>query len=73
MRGGLWAAHGSERYGILVSPQAYRLKPHAIDVRAQTDPVHWFLDGKDDVRSSYYLEDAAMESQVQGRSSTGPA
>jgi hypothetical protein len=59
-------ARGSERYGILVSSQAYRLKPHAIDVRAQVDPVHWFLDGKDDVRSSYYLEDAATEFQVQG-------
>lgn len=59
-------ARGSERYGILVSSQAYRLKPHAIDVRAKVDPVHWFLDGKDDVRSSYYLEDAATEFQVQG-------
>lgn len=59
-------ARGSERYGILVSSQAYRLKPHAIDVRAPVDPVHWFLDGKDDVRSSYYLEDAATEFQVQG-------
>lgn len=30
------------------------------------DPVHWFLDGKDDVRSSYYLEDVATEFHVQG-------
>lgn len=59
-------ARGSERYGILVSSQAYRLKPHAIDVRAPVDPVHWFLDDKEDVRSSYYLEDAATEFQVQG-------
>jgi hypothetical protein len=59
-------ARGSERYGMLVSSQAYRLKPHAIDVRASIDPVHWFLDEKDDVRSSYYLEDAATEFQVQG-------
>ena len=28
--------------------------------------MHWFLDGKDDVRSCYYLEDAATEFQVQG-------
>jgi hypothetical protein len=49
-----------------VSSQAYRLKPHAIDVCAQVDPVHWFPDGKDDVRSSYYLEGAATEFQVQG-------
>jgi len=30
------------------------------------DPIHWFLDGKEDVRSSYYLEDIATEFQVQG-------
>ena len=59
-------ARGSERYGIVVSSQAQRLKPHAIDVRVKADPVRWFLDGKDDVRSSYYLEDVATEFQVQG-------
>ncbi|MEO8167598.1 MAG: DNA/RNA helicase domain-containing protein, partial [bacterium] len=59
-------ARGSERYGILVSSQAERLKPHAINVKAPMNPINWFLDGKDDVRSSYYLEDAATEFAVQG-------
>ncbi len=59
-------ARGSERYGIVVSSQAYRLKPLAIDVRVDTDPVHWFLGNKDDVRSSYFLEDVATEFQIQG-------
>jgi hypothetical protein len=59
-------ARGSERYGIVVSSQAQRLKPYAIDVRSPMDPIHWFLDGKEDVRSSYYLEDVATEFQVQG-------
>jgi hypothetical protein len=59
-------ARGSERYGIVVSSQAQRLKPLAIDVRVSTDPVHWFLDDRDDVRSSYYLEDVATEFDVQG-------
>ncbi len=59
-------ARGSERYGIVVSSEAQRLKPHAIDIRPKTDPIHWFLDGKEDVRSSYYLEDVATEFQVQG-------
>jgi len=59
-------ARGSERYGIVVSSQAERLKPHAIDVKTPMDPVHWFLDDKDDVRSSYYLEDVATEFHVQG-------
>jgi hypothetical protein len=59
-------AQGSERYGIVVSSQAERLKPYAIDVKTPVDPIHWFLDGKEDVRSSYYLEDVATEFHVQG-------
>lgn len=59
-------ARGSERYGIVVSSQAERLKPLAIDVKSPVDPVHWFLDGKDDVRSSYLLEAVATEFDVQG-------
>jgi len=59
-------ARGSERYGLVASSQAERLKPLAIDVKSSMDPIHWFLDGKDDVRSSYYLEDAATEFHIQG-------
>jgi len=59
-------ARGSERYGLVVSSQAYRLKPYAVDIRFNIDPIHWFLDGKDDIRSSYYLEDVATEFQIQG-------
>lgn len=59
-------ARGSERYGLMASSKAQRLKPHAIDIRVNVDPVHWFLNGRDDPRSSYYLEDAATEFQVQG-------
>jgi hypothetical protein len=43
-----------------------RLKPHAIDIRVNIDPVHWFLSPAKDTRSSLYLEDAAAEFQVQG-------
>ena len=59
-------ARGSERYGIVVSSQAERLRPHSIFVSSPMDPVHWFFDDKDDVRSSYYLEDVATEFDVQG-------
>jgi hypothetical protein len=59
-------ARGTERYGMVVSSQAERLKPHAIFVKSTMDPIHWFLDGKEDVRSSYYLEDVATEFHVQG-------
>jgi len=59
-------ARGSERYGIVASSQAYRLKPLAIDIKTQVNHVNWFLDGKHDIRSSYFLEDVATEFQVQG-------
>jgi hypothetical protein len=59
-------ARGTERYGLIASSKAMRLKPYAIDVRVAVDPVHWFLNDKDDTRSSYYLEDVATEFQVQG-------
>jgi hypothetical protein len=59
-------ARGSERFGLVASSGAQRLKPHAVDVRVTIDPVHWFLNDREDTRSSYYLEDAATEFQVQG-------
>ncbi len=68
-RAKLWIrqhARGSERYGLVASSQAQRLKPHAIDVRVNIDPVHWFLNDHTDTRSSFYLEDAATEFQIQG-------
>jgi hypothetical protein len=59
-------ARGTERFGLVASSKALRLKPHAIDIRVDVNPVHWFLNDKEDTRSSYYLEDAATEFQVQG-------
>ena len=35
-------------------------------IRVEIDPVHWFLDDRKDTRSSFYLEDAATEFQIQG-------
>lgn len=59
-------ARGTERFGLVASSKAQRLKPQAIDVRVDVDPVHWFLNDREDTRSSYFLEDAATEFQVQG-------
>lgn len=59
-------ARGSERFGLVASSGAQRLKPHAIDVRVEVNPIHWFLNDSDDTRSSFYMEDAATEFQVQG-------
>lgn len=62
------SARGSERTGILVTKVAARYKPQAVSALAQgnLNAVHWFLEDKDDVRSSAYLEEAATEIQVQG-------
>ena len=59
---------GSQRTGVLVTKTAARFKPLAVDILEQSDEnaVHWFLEDKNDIRSSNYLEDAATEIQVQG-------
>lgn len=59
-------ARGSERYGLVASSEGQRLKPHAIDIRVDINPVHWFLNDRHDTRSSYYLEDAATQFDIQG-------
>jgi len=59
-------ARGSERFGLVASSGAERLRPHAVDVRFEINPIHWFLNESYDVRSSFYMEDPATEFQVQG-------
>ena len=59
-------ARGSERIGLVASSGAYRLRPHGIHVKTSIDPKNWFLNPKNDVRSSYYLEEAATEFDIQG-------
>ena len=59
-------ARGSERYGLLASSGAIRLKPFAINVKNSIDPINWFLNDEKDIRSSYFLEDVATEFDVQG-------
>ena len=59
---------GTERTGVLVTKESARFKPLAVHILESGDAnaVHWFLEDKDDTRSSNYLEDAATEIQVQG-------
>jgi hypothetical protein len=59
-------ARGSERFGLLASSNAIRLKPEGIFAKQDIDPAQWFLKGKDDIRASYFLEDVATEFHVQG-------
>jgi hypothetical protein len=59
-------SRGSERYGLVSSSNAIRLKPYGLNMKSKIDPTHWFLSNKQDIRSSYYLEDAASEFEIQG-------
>lgn len=59
-------ARGTERFGLVASSGAQRLRPEGIYIKAEIEPVNWFLNDKTDVRSSYYLEDVATEFAVQG-------
>jgi hypothetical protein len=60
------SARGSERYGLIASSGASRLRPDGIWIKAKVDAPVWFLNDKSDVRSSYYLEEAASEFDIQG-------
>jgi hypothetical protein len=59
-------ARGTERYGMVASSGAIRLKPFGINVKAPIDPKNWFLNDKADIRSSCFLEDVATEFDIQG-------
>lgn len=59
-------ARGTERYGLLASSEGKRLRAEGIWVPSEINHVGWFLNEKDNVDSSYYLEVAASEFKVQG-------
>lgn len=59
-------ARGTERYGLLASSGATRLRPVGIDIKSAIEVEHWFLNDKQDVRSSFALEQAATEFDIQG-------
>jgi hypothetical protein len=60
------SAKGSERTGIVASSGGIRLKPFGLNVKAKIDAPIWFLNDKDDIRSSYFLEEVATEFDIQG-------
>lgn len=59
-------ARGTERYGLLASSGALRLKSVGIFVKNELSAPNYFLNDKESVSSSYYLEDCATEFDVQG-------
>lgn len=59
-------ARGTNKYGLLASSGALRLKPEGIFVKNEISVANWFLNDKEDVRSCYALEDVVTEFDVQG-------
>lgn len=59
-------ARGTERYGLLASSEGKRLRGIGIWVPSVINHVGWFLNEKDNMDSSYFLEVAASEFKVQG-------
>lgn len=57
---------GTIRYGLLASSGGLRLKPEGIFVKNEINVTYWFLNDKNDVRSSYAMEDVATEFDIQG-------
>ena len=60
------SAKGSERTGVVASSGGIRLRPFGLNVKSKIDAPIWFLNDKDDIRSSYFLEEVATEFDIQG-------
>ena len=59
-------ARGTERFGLIASSGAQRLRPLGIHIKAAVDPPNWFLNPATDIRSAYSMEEVASEFDVQG-------
>lgn len=56
----------SDRYGIVADSYGQRIRADGILVPLDFNAVKWFLRGKDEIDSSYYMEIAASEFKIQG-------
>ena len=56
----------SDRYGIVADSYGQRIRADGIIVPKDFDAVKWFLRGRDEIDSSYYMEIAASEFKIQG-------
>lgn len=59
-------SRGSERYGLMATSAAERLRTRGIWCTNDIKPIKWFLEGKENVDSSFHLEVTATEFEVQG-------
>ena len=51
---------------MLASSGGYRLRPIGINVKSKIEAPIWFLNNREDIRSSYFLEEVATEFDIQG-------
>ena len=51
---------------MIASSGACRLRSLGINIKSKIDPPVWFLNEKEDVRSSFFLEEVATEFDIQG-------
>lgn len=56
----------SDRYGVVADSYGQRIRADGILVPMDFDAVKWFLRGKDNIDSSYFMEVAASEFKIQG-------
>lgn len=56
----------SDRYGIIAGSYAQRLRADGVNVPLDFNAVKWFLRGKEEIDSSYFMEIAASEFKIQG-------
>lgn len=54
------------RHGLIASSQAKRLRAEGIWVECKCKPEKWFLEEKNDIKSSYFMEEVATEFDIQG-------
>ena len=54
------------RYGLIASSQAKRLRSDGIWVECKCTPEKWFLENRNDIKSSYFMEEVATEFDIQG-------
>lgn len=59
-------SRGTERYGLIASSGAKRLRQFGIWVQNNIQATDWFLNDREDIRSSYFLEETATEFDIQG-------
>ncbi len=54
------------RHGLIASSNGRRLRADGIWIESKCKPEKWFLGNRDDIKSSYFMEETASEFDIQG-------